>query len=179
MSLINSKVIRPQNGSACGPTGVNTRGGEKSRGKTPEKNVGKNESNQKNVGTKGIDCRGSVPDMKFNLQSVVLERIRRSGSYSLSGYVSVVPYASTATARTVRVIALLVGVPSGYRTERCWQTGGTRKQTGPVACTWTAVARWARDSRIMDQIFREFCFNIGSECHRGCSQACVTIWVEI
>ena len=28
----------------------------------------------------------------------------------------------------------LVGVPSGYRTERWWQTGKTREQTGPVAC---------------------------------------------
>ena len=64
------------------------------------------------------------------------------GTYQL--HVLIVALTTTA-AGTVWLVAL-VGGPSRYRTERCWQTGRTHEQTGTVACTWAAVARWARNS---------------------------------
>ena len=67
-----------------------------------------------------------------NLQFLV-ERIGHYGSYALAEYVSVVltwQLTSTAAAGIVWLI-VLVGVPSGYRTARFWQTGRRREQTGP------------------------------------------------
>ena len=61
---------------------------------------------------------------------VVLERIRRYGSYYLAEY-EVRRSLLTAAAGIVWLIAL-VEIPSGCRSGRCWQTGTTREQTAVV-----------------------------------------------
>ena len=60
--------------------------------------------------------------------------------------VSVLNYVGYLDSNSGHWLVTLVGLSSGYRTERCCQTGRIREQAGPVACTWIAVARWARYS---------------------------------
>ena len=62
------------------------------------------------------------------MQLVVPEIIRRydSSFFFLAEYVRSLPL--TAAAGIVGSVAL-VGIPRGYRTGRCWQTGRTREQT--------------------------------------------------
>ena len=71
---------------------------------------------------------------------VVLEIIRRYGSYSLAEY-------EAAAAGIVWLVAF-VGIPSRYRTGRYWQTARTRSQTEHICLQ-------RNRGRSLDQIMRD------------------------